>query len=198
MRAARVATMNATRSPSQIPPRLIPFVDVALREARKLVVIFLYLWVLFGLFALHKSILLPEEGILYGQGFAIVNAFVLAKVMLVADNLHVGENFETRPLIYPVLFKSALFAIILVCFDLIEEVVVGTLRGKSISESIDAIGGGTLEGILSVGVIIFVVLIPFFAFREMTKVVGNREMRDLLFVRRTKLAPVATHSALSE
>jgi hypothetical protein len=198
MRAARVAAMNSTRSPSQIPPRLIPLVDVAVREARKLVVIFLYLWVLFGLFALHKSILLPDAGILYGQGFAMVNAFVLAKVMLIADNLHVGENFETRPLIYPVLFRSALFAIILVCFDLIEEVVVGTLRGKTVSESIDAIGGGTLEGILSVGVIIFVVLIPFFAFREMTKVVGNREMRDLLFVRRTKLGPVAKHSVRSK
>jgi len=76
--------------------------------------------------------------------------------------------------------------------------VIGTFRGKTISQSIDAIGGGTLEGILSVGVIIFVVLIPFFAFREMTKVVGNREMRDLLFVRRTKLAPIAAHSARSE
>jgi hypothetical protein len=198
MRATRVAAMNSTSSPSQIPPRLVPLVDVAVREARKFVVIFFYLWVLFGLFALHKSILLPDEGIIYGQGFAVVNAFVLAKVMLVADNLHVGENFETRPLLYAVLFRSALFAIILVCFDLIEEVVVGTLRSKTISESIDAIGGGTLEGILSIGVIMFVVLIPFFAFREMTKVVGSREMRELLFVRRTKLGPVATHSARSE
>jgi hypothetical protein len=190
--------MNPTSSPSQGPPRLVPLFDVAVREARKFVVIFLYLWVLFGLFALHKSMLLPDEGIIYGQGFAIVNAFVLAKVMLVADNLHVGENFETRPLIYPVLFRSAVFAAILVCFDLVEEVVVGTLRGKTVSQSIDAIGGGTLEGILSIGVIMFVVLIPFFAFREMTKVVGSREMRELLFVRRTKLGSVARHSARSE
>jgi len=190
--------MKQTGLPSQGPPRLTTLVDGAVREARKFLVIFLYLWVLLGLFALHKSILLPDDGIIYGQGFAIVNAFVLAKVMLVADHLHVGENFQTRPLIYPVLFKSAVFAVILVCFHLIEEVVVGTLRGKSISESIDSIGGGTLEGILSIGVIIFVVLIPFFAFREMTKVVGNREMRDLLFVRRTQLGPVAMHAAGSE
>ena len=197
MRAARDAAMKPTASPSRMPPRLIALIDVAVREARKFFVIFLYLWVLFGLFALHKSFLLAE-GIIYGQGFAVINAFVLAKVMLVADNLHAGENFETRPLIYPILFRSAVFAIILVCFDLIEEVVVGTFRGKTISESIDAIGGGTLEGILSVGVIMFVVLIPFFAFREMTKVVGNRQMRDLLFVRQTKLVPVATPSALPE
>lgn len=170
---------------------LVALADRALREAKHVLRIFLYLWLLFGLFALHKSLLLPDEGIIYGQGFAIVNAFVLAKVMAVADHLHIGENFETRPLIYPVLFNAAVFAVILVCFDLIEEVVVGILRGKTIAEGIENIGGGTLEGILSVGIIIFVVLIPFFAFREMIKVVGERQMHDLLFVRRTKLGPVA-------
>jgi hypothetical protein len=35
-----------------------------------------------------------------------------------------------------------------------------------------------------------VVLIPYFAFREMAKVVGERQMRELLFVRRTKLGAV--------
>jgi hypothetical protein len=190
--------MTKTSRPLRVPRAPVALVDSAVREARKFAVRFLYLWILFALFALHKSILLPDEGMIYGQGFAVVNAFVLAKVMLVGDNLHVGENFDTRPLVYPVLFKSALFAIILVCFDLIEEIVVGSLRGKSIAESIWSIGGGTLEGILSVGIIIFVVLIPYFAFREMVKVVGEHQMRELLFVRRTKLGAVASQGTRSE
>jgi hypothetical protein len=184
--------MTKTSLQSRVPHVPGALIDGVVREARKFVVRFLYLWILFALFALHKSILLPDEGIIYGQGFAVVNAFVLAKVMLVGDNLHVGEKFDTRPLVYPVLFKSALFAIILVCFDLIEEIVVGSWRGKSIAESIWSVGGGTLEGILSVGVIMFVVLIPYFAFREMAKVVGERQMRELLFVRRTELGAVSS------
>lgn len=182
--------MTKTGSQSRMSRARVVLVDGAVREARKFAVRFLYLWILFALFALHKSILLPDTGIIHGQGFAALNAFVLAKVMLVGDNLHVGENFDARPLVYPVLFKSALFAIILVCFDLIEEIVVGSWHGKSIAESIWSIGGGTLEGILSIGIIMFVVLIPYFAFREMAKVVGEREMRELLFVRRTKLGAV--------
>ena len=119
--------------------------------------------------------------------------------MFFAENLHVGENFRSRPLIYPMLFKAALFAIILICFDLIEEVVTGALRGKAVAESISATGGGgTLKGILSVGVIVFVVLIPFFAFKEMTQIVGEQVMRDLLFVRRVELRPVPTADQLAD
>jgi len=190
--------MTKTNWPPRVPRPPVALVGKVVREARKFLVRFLYLWILFALFALHKTLLLPEEGLIYSQGFAVLNAFVLAKVMLVADNLHVGENFDTRPLVYPVLFKSALFAIILICFDLIEEVVVRSLRGKSVAAGVWSVGGGTLEGILSVGIIIFVVLIPYFAFREMAKVVGERQMRELLFVRRTKLGAASSQGARAE
>jgi hypothetical protein len=111
----RLATVGTAAS-------LALVVDCAVRESRKFLLLFLCLRILFGRFAQHESILLPEAAITYGQGFAIVNALVSAMVMLVADHLDVGENFETRPLVYPVLFKSTVFAVILICFDLIEEV----------------------------------------------------------------------------
>jgi hypothetical protein len=184
-------SMSPSGLQRHLPRGFAALVDRALREARKFLVIFAYLWILLGLFALHKSILLPNEGVFHGQIFAIVNALVLAKVMLVAEILHLGEHLRSRPLIYPVLLKSALFAVVLICFHLIEEVLAGLVRGRRLSESVADIGGGTLEGIFAVGFIIFVVLIPFFAFREVAGVVGGREMRDLFLVRRMHLGPVA-------
>jgi hypothetical protein len=44
--------------------------------------------------------------------------------------------------------------------------------------------GGSPKGILSVGVMCFVVLSPFFAFREIGRVVGRRELSALIFTRR--------------
>lgn len=161
----------------------------ALGQARKAAPVFCYLWVLFGLFALYKWMLLPDKGFLIGQGLAFVNAFVLVKIVLVAEHLQVGENFRNQPLIYPVLLKSALFALILIGCHLAERVVHGALRG-GITGSLSEVGGGTVAGILALGIIIFVVLIPFFAFRELARVVGDRELSDLLFVRRTRLAPL--------
>ena len=50
-------------------------------EAREYLVIFLYLFVVFSLFALHKSVILAEDHIDFAlHGFALFNALTLAKV----------------------------------------------------------------------------------------------------------------------
>ena len=84
-------------------------------EAKTLFWIFAYLWVLLGLFALHKSIVLGEPSF-YHQGFAIINAFVLAKIVFLAEEFHVAEELKERPLIYPIAYRSAAFALILLVF----------------------------------------------------------------------------------
>jgi len=57
-------------------------------------------------------------------------------------------------------------------------------RGKTLAESVPEIGGGGLEGQLLVGVMIFVVLIPFFAFSELRRAMGEAEFNDLVFRRK--------------
>ncbi len=78
----------------------------------------------------------------------MLNALVLGKVVYFAEQIRIGENFETRPLIYRILFKSGLFAVILICFRLIENAVRGALCGLSFSEGLSEAGGGALAGIL--------------------------------------------------
>jgi hypothetical protein len=63
-------------------------------EGRRLLWIFAYLWVLLRLFSIHKSIVLNEPNLLFHQGFAFINAWLLAKVMLTAEMFHVGENLD--------------------------------------------------------------------------------------------------------
>jgi hypothetical protein len=148
-----------------------------------------YLWVMFGLFALHESIVLEEHQISYKfYGFAIINSLILAKVMLVAEDLHLGERFKDKPLVYPILYKAVLFAIVLICFDLAEEVLVGLIKGKTLAQSIPDIGGGSVRGVFFVGVIFSVALIPFFAIREIGRVIGTRELHSLVFTDGAKAA----------
>ena len=161
-----------------------------LEEGRKLFWIFVYLWVLLGLFAGYKSIILNEQNFFYQQGFAFINAWLLAKVMLTAEMLHAADNLKHKPLIYPIVLKSAVFSTILVSFYLIEEVLVGMWHGKTVVESLPAIGGGGVEGILVVGIIMFVVLMPFFALEEIARNLGDGKLYELFFVRRTKYVPL--------
>jgi hypothetical protein len=60
------------------------------------------------------------------------------------------------------------------------------------SESISAVGGGNLKGIIAVGFMMFVVLIPFFALREIARAVGAAKLYELFFLRRADLDRTAS------
>jgi hypothetical protein len=77
--------------------------------------------------------------------------------------------------------KSALFAAILAGCKIVEEAAVGAFHGKSFSESIGELGGGTLKGILTLSVLLFVLLIPFFAFGELQRVLCEGRLAQLFF-----------------
>jgi hypothetical protein len=148
-------------------------------------VITCYLWVVFALFVLYRSVISSEEHVPFAaHGFALLNALALAKVMLVAQDLHFGEWFNEAPLIYATLFKSAAFAVVLGCFKILEEVLIGLYHGQPFNKSISAVGGGTLSGILVMMAILAVLLIPFFAFTELGKILGRDKLRQLLITSR--------------
>lgn len=162
----------------------------SIAEGRRLLWIFIYLWVLLGLFAVHKSIVLNEPHLFYDEGFAFINAWLLAKIMLVAEEFHLADNLKHKPLIYPIVFRSAAFSLILIAFYFFEEILVGMWRGKTFAASIPALGGGSLEGIFVVGMIMLVALTPFFALREIARDVGDDKLYEQFFIRRTKYIPI--------
>src|SRR5207237_9546746 len=115
-------------------------------EVIKFLAIAFYLWVVFGVFALHESVVSAKDHINYHfYGFALVNALILGKVMLIAEDLHFADRFKDKPLIYPILCKAIAFSILFLVFDVVEEVVVGIFKGRTIGESIPSIGGGAAE-----------------------------------------------------
>lgn len=166
----------------------------ALHQFKEFAGMFVYLWILFSLFAIYKSIVRIEYPINYpSQSLAFANAFVLAKVMLVAEDFRFGARFQDRSLAYPILYKAFVFTLILMCFYIVEHLVFGLWHGLSFDESFPRFGGKGLEPIVAIALIMFVVLIPFCAFREIGRVVGEAALRSLLFNREAlnyRLEPV--------
>jgi len=120
---------------------------------------------MFGVFALHESVVSDKNQInFHFYGLAVVNAIVIGKVMLVAEDLHFADWLKDRPLIYPILCKAVAFSILFLVFYVVEEVIVGMVKGETIRESIPTIGGGSPRDVLFVGIILSIALIPFFAF----------------------------------
>jgi len=147
-------------------------------ELEKYAIITLYLWLLFALFSLHKQLVLGHGISAWQQGFAIVNALVFGKVILIAQALEVGRGLEKRALIWVVLGKALMFAILLLAFHIAEEAIRTWFRSEPFSAAF-ADFGGSLPGLLTYAAIFFVSLIPFFAFQEAARVVGGDSLWSL-------------------
>jgi hypothetical protein len=78
--------------------------------------------------------------------------------------------------LFPLLLAKCIFAytVLLACFKIVEEAVVSIYHGRSFAESMAGFAGGSWKGLLYLTVVLFVVLIPFFAFGELRRVFGNR------------------------
>ena len=141
----------------------------------------IYLWVVFSLLVMFKSVVLAEHHIPFAfHGFAIINALALAKVMLAAKHLHLGEQFDEAPLIFPTLLKAALFTVVLACFKILEEVAIGLYHGHSFHDNIADLGG-TWKAILAFTLLLFAVLIPFVGYGELQRVLGEGTLGQIFF-----------------
>ena len=153
----------------------------AYHEMKEFLVIALYLWAVFALFQVYKAVVLAEHGIDFAfQGCAILNAWVLAKVMVVGKRL-LADKANDGPLIYPILRNSGIFSVLLTCFKILEAAAIGLYRGESFQQSVDNIFGGNWTGILVLSVLLFVVLIPLFAFAALQRILGQGKLEQILF-----------------
>ena len=155
-------------------------------EIKKLLGVALYFWVLFTLFAFHKAILDHDRNILIPLGIALINSKLMAKVVYLGEHTRLNRRFNNRPLIYTILFKSFVFAIVLFVFRVLEEILIGIWEGRSFYDALahdhPAISqGGAPIAIAMVCIIMFVALIPFFAYREIEDAFGHDVIRNLLF-----------------
>jgi hypothetical protein len=106
--------------------------------------------------------------------------------MLVTEDLNLGRWMRRRPLIYPILFESLLLTVMFICFHVAEHLVVGLFERETVAASIPAVGGGGLAGAVCVAVILFVALVPFFAFRNVSRELGPGQLNAMLFGTATK------------
>jgi hypothetical protein len=130
-------------------------------ELREFIVVAIYLYIYFTALAFLKASILKAEGIAFAPfAFAAIKALICAKFILVGRMLHIGERLKTLPLIWPTLYKSLAFLVLLLVLNAIEEVVVGLIHHRSIAASIGTIAGST-DQLIAKSFVGMLVLVPF-------------------------------------
>src|ERR1700730_2336237 len=162
---------TATESGSECE---ISFREKASGELREFIILTAYLYVCFAALIYLKAAILQAQGVSYTHlGVAIIKAALCAKFMLVGRVFHIGERFKNLPLIVPTLHRSFVFLLLLVVLTFIEEIVMGAIHGRTVLDSISEMAGGTFQQMVATIFIIFLILLPYFAFRSLGEIVGD-------------------------
>jgi hypothetical protein len=140
----------------------------AQHELYEFLAISAYLWVCFGALSLYKAAVLRSVGVEFAPlGLAAVKALISAKFIMLLQAFKLGERAKREATIFAVILrKSLVFTLFLIILTVIEELLVGYFHGKESREILSEMAGGTLPQALSVGLLIFLIMIPFFGFRE--------------------------------
>ncbi len=144
-----------------------------------------YLALVFSVFTWYRRFLLASYDIEYtNYGFAVIEALVLAKVIMIGEVIRLGRGLEQKPLIYPTLYKTVVFTIFVGVFKLIEQVIKGLWKWEELTGGlIEFIEKGSLE-LLANSLVVFVAFISFFGVKELGRVLGEDKIQALFFRRR--------------
>jgi hypothetical protein len=155
-------------------------------ELKEFLVVAAYLFVCFSALAYLKYAILQAQDIAFAPfGFAAAKALICAKFMSIGHAMHLGERYKTRALIWPTLYRSLVFIVLLLVLNVLEEVAVGLFHHRTVTDSISSVGGGTLQQLIATSFVIFLVLVPFFAFRSLGEVVGRQNLVRVFLHSRT-------------
>jgi hypothetical protein len=157
-------------------------------EIRELLAIFAYLAVFFLVFKFYTRLVLEEYGIdFFAYGLTILKALMLAKIILTADMLHIGERYQQRPLIIPTVYKTITFSIFTLVFEILEHIIIGVFHGKGVSAVFAEILDKGWPHLAGMTLVVFVAFLPFFAFRETDRILGEAKLIDWFFKRRNSI-----------
>jgi hypothetical protein len=158
--------------------------EKALEELKAYWIIALYLAVFLGAFTIYRRLVLAELGVSYlNYGFAVIQAMIIAKVILVGRVFGFGRRFEDGPLLVSVIYKSIVFGALVVMFSLLEHIVEGLYHKQDLASILHDITKLGLYEPLARMLMLIVAFIPFFAFWELGRVLGFRRLAALFLSR---------------
>jgi hypothetical protein len=151
----------------------------AIHEFWEFAWIFLYLAFFFCALEIYSVLLLKDFHVKYlNFGFAVINALVIAKVILVGEYAKLGRRYEARPLILSASYKALIFVVLVFAFHFLEELIKRVLHKGHIAAEL---GETHINDLLGRSVVVFCTFIPLFAFRELRRVLGEEKFAALFF-----------------
>jgi hypothetical protein len=174
-----------TPTPSSASKTKLPWKQKMKREIVQYLITVLYLAFFFGAFTWYRRFILAAYDINYlNYGIAFIEALIMAKVVWLGEVLHIVRDRPDEPLLYPTLKKACVFTIFVALFGMSEQLVRARIEGFTIPEAFNKLIDEDKYELIARCVIIFCAFIPFFAFRELARELGEGKMWRMFIGRR--------------
>jgi hypothetical protein len=139
----------------------------------------LYLAFFFCALATYSMLLLGKFHISYFTfGAALINALVVAKIIMIGEYARLGKRAEARPLLISAVYKAFVFALLVLAFHFVEETIRHLVHGAPVEAAPHDV---RVNEFLGRGLVVFCTFVPLFAFRELRRVLGEETFRSLFF-----------------
>lgn len=115
---------------------------------------------------------------------AILGGFIAAKAMLLVDALPFTERYQGRPLIYAILWKSALYFLMSQMLAFFEPVARALFHGRGLVAAFEA-GMDRFRDprTWAIGMWVAFLIFAFVAMRELSRALGTGKIRKLILNR---------------
>ena len=161
----------------------------AKEEFKSYLVVSLYLTLLFCVLVAYTRLTLRQYDVVddsLNYAFAIINALVIAKVILIGEMVHLGKGAQARPPYQAVFVRAFLFSLLVLAFHFVEEFVKRLIHGEPSGTVIHNI---RIYQLSARTLIVFCAFLPFFAFRELELLLGPEKAHKLFLSPRVQSPP---------
>src|SRR3954465_13512997 len=140
---------------------------------------------MYCVFITYRRLISTEFGVTpVHYAAALIEAALIAKVMLIGQIAGLGKRFESEPLIVTVPVKALLYGLLVALFGVLEHVIEGVVHGKGWAGIVHAFLSIGIYEILARTLMVIFTFIPFFALWELNRVLGEGKLYALFFKRR--------------
>jgi hypothetical protein len=162
-------------------PATLSFKQKAKREFIEYAAVSAYLAAFFCAIVAYTILLLKKYDLSHdalNYTFAIINALIIGKVILIGKMINIARSTEKRPLYQTVLLKSVIYGLLVFGFHILEEFIKRLIHGEP---------SGTVwhdmhyEDLIGRSILIFLAFIPLFAFIELRRLIGEENLHALVF-----------------
>ena len=145
-------------------------------ELRSYLIVTGYIWAVLTLLRLHEHVLSGTYGFnITNEGWAIVTALILGKVVLIAEMLHAGRSLSQRFPSLTVIIKSCAVALALLIFHVLEHLAMAWWNAEDILHVVGG-GDGTFWLSLIKTAMMAVAFMPYFMIKQVEESTGQTDL----------------------